>query len=81
MPDVMYVEPEHTRYAYAPASWGLDRIDQAAPALDGAEFGGQWTGEGDDVYVIDTGISPQNVDFGGRASYGASPSKTGSTSG
>jgi subtilisin family serine protease len=72
MPDVMYVEPEQTRHTTAPASWGLDRIDQASPSLDGAEFGGVWTGEGVDVYVIDTGISPQNVDFGGRASYGAS---------
>jgi hypothetical protein len=72
MPDVMYVEPEQTRHTTAPASWGLDRIDQAAPSLDGAEFGGVWTGEGVDVYVIDTGISPQNVEFGGRASFGAS---------
>jgi subtilisin family serine protease len=49
------------------ASWGLDRIDQHPPQLDGLYT---YTNNGDGVnaYVIDTGILPTHWEFRGRAS-------------
>ncbi len=49
----------------APPSWGLDRIDQRPPALDGLyRYAGD--GAGIHVFVIDTGIRSTHVDLGGR---------------
>jgi len=53
-------------------SWGIDRIDQPNLPLDGASFKGAYDGSGQTIYIIDTGINKDHVDFGGRASYGAS---------
>ncbi|MFD1662503.1 S8 family peptidase [Streptomyces caeni] len=53
-----------------PPSWGLDRIDQAEPSLDGGYTWPDPAGAGVTVYVIDTGIRISHKDFGGRASYG-----------
>jgi aqualysin 1 len=47
--------------------WGLDRIDQRDLPLNG-NFGYLSTGSGVNVYVIDSGIRPTHVEFGGRAS-------------
>ncbi|MFF3320953.1 S8 family peptidase [Streptomyces sp. NPDC002889] len=53
----------------AAASWGLDRIDQRTPALDGA-FTPNSTGRGATAYILDTGIDYAHAEFGGRATFG-----------
>jgi subtilisin family serine protease len=51
------------------ATWGLDRIDQRARPLS-TTYTYTATGAGVRSYIIDTGILPTHVDFGGRASVG-----------
>ncbi|MER5895004.1 S8 family peptidase [Streptomyces sp. NPDC001876] len=53
-----------------PPSWGLDRIDQAETAGDGAYTYPDAAGEGVTAYVIDTGVRVTHTDFGGRATSG-----------
>ncbi|MFM8303765.1 MAG: S8 family serine peptidase, partial [Actinomycetota bacterium] len=54
----------------SPATWGLDRVDQAAlPLSNSYRYDG--TGAGVTAYVIDTGIRFSSTDFGGRAVTGA----------
>lgn len=51
-----------------PSNWGLDRIDQRALPLDNL-YHYDSTGKGVDVWVIDTGVSPNHVEFEGRAIF------------
>ncbi len=52
------------------ATWGLDRIDQAAKQLDG-NYRYDYTGAGVDVYIIDTGIRLDHSEFTDRITAGA----------
>jgi subtilisin family serine protease len=71
-PNVEYIEVDSTvslDAAQTGATWGLDRIDQAALPLNGV-YTYNYTGAGVKVYIIDTGIRITHNEFGGRAGYG-----------
>ncbi|MFB8027049.1 MULTISPECIES: S8 family serine peptidase [unclassified Streptomyces] len=53
-----------------PPSWGLDRIDQAETAGDGAYSYPDAAGGDVTAYVIDTGVRVTHKDFEGRAASG-----------
>ncbi|MGQ0648128.1 MAG: S8 family peptidase [Gemmatimonadaceae bacterium] len=67
--DVAIVEKNDSVFANAvqlnPPSWGLNRIDQRFLPLNNAYIYNK-TGLGVHAYIIDTGIRPTHVDFGGR---------------
>ena len=54
----------------SPASWGLDRIDQASSQLDGSYTFPENGGAGVRVYVLDTGVQGDLMSFGGRVETG-----------
>lgn len=54
----------------SPATWGLDRIDQASLPLNNRYFVDGNDGAGVHVYVIDTGIRATHNEFAGRVGNG-----------
>ncbi len=71
-PRVLRVEADQIMTAIAtqsPATWGIDRIDQNALPLD-INYTYNNDGSNVTVYIIDTGINFNHIDFGGRASRG-----------
>ncbi len=73
-PKVSFVEAdgpaELADTTQTPATWGIDRIDQRALPLSNS-YTYTATGAGVQVYIIDSGIRTDHVDFGGRATVGA----------
>jgi subtilisin family serine protease len=69
-PRVKYIEPDGIATIdtlQTPATWGLDRIDQAALPLN-TTYNYTATGTAVTAYIIDTGIRRSHPEFGGRAS-------------
>ncbi|XP_041453972.1 aqualysin-1-like [Lytechinus variegatus] len=64
--EIKYISQDGMAHATAVASWGLDRIDQRELPLLG-DYDVRGDGSGVNVYVIDTGIYPESLYFGGRA--------------
>ena len=69
-PAVARVEQDGQVRALAPASWGLDRIDQRHLPLDG-RYAPPTAASRVTAYIIDTGIYTGHSDFAGRARIGA----------
>jgi PKD repeat protein len=69
-PDVVFVEQDGFMSAITTqtsATWGIDRVDQRDLPLS-TTYDYAATGNGVNVYIIDTGIRTTHVEFGGRAS-------------
>ena len=62
------------------APWHLDRINQAQATLDGNSALGALTGEGIDIYIMDTGVRPTHEQIVGRVLPGIDiPAENGSS--
>ena len=54
---------------YRNPQWHLDRIDQRLAKLDNSYYP-KYTGEGSDIYILDSGIHYSHSEFSGRVFYG-----------
>jgi len=74
--DIEYIEEDGLMYAFgsqaSPPSWGLTRVSQRTLDLSKPFLYPDSGGEGVDVYIVDTGISPTHPDFEGRATMAKS---------
>ena len=71
-PHVLYVEQNAVVRAIVDqpdAPWGIDRVDQLDLPLT-TTYAYNATGDGVDVYIVDTGVRFTHRDFGGRAVSG-----------
>ena len=50
--------------------WNLDRLDQPDLPYNGKMIDTPWTGKGENVYILDTGLFKNHQDFTGRAFFG-----------
>ncbi len=78
---VVRIEPDRVVQAWGVqqnATWGLDRIDQRTPQLN-STYNYTQTGAGVNVYIIDTGIRLDHVDFTGRLIKGFDAITSGGT--
>ncbi|HSV89076.1 MAG TPA: S8 family peptidase [Bacteroidales bacterium] len=68
---IAYIEPNQrvSISMQTNATWGIDRVDQRNLPLN-RTYTWDGTGSGVWVYVFDTGIRYNHVEFGGRASFG-----------
>ena len=73
LPEVEYVEEETMAHGAQTDDviWHVDRVDQYELPYDNTyEPIGNGTGEGVDIYIMDTGINYDHEEFEGRALYG-----------
>ena len=71
-PNVLAVEKDRVlaiTESQSDATWGLDRINQAALPLDGV-YSYQASGSDVTAYIIDTGVQASHPEFGGRVQAG-----------
>lgn len=66
----VYDDKEITISRSVPDYWGLDRIDQKSFPGDN-KYTSNITGEGIDVYILDTGVQADHIEFGDRVLKGA----------
>lgn len=69
MEGVVSVDPDEEISLFE--QWGRDRADQDDLPLDNNKYMPSYSGAGQCLYVIDTGILPTHNDFTGRATMGA----------
>lgn len=66
-PGILSVTPSRKFRCSGAKNWGLDRINSYTMPLEGFSFKPDFTGEGVDVYIVDSGIDTTHVEFKGNA--------------